>query len=111
MTEFRRDRQAKRLAKCGGDLRIRLAQAARPKVKKVLDRSCAIIASVIKTDAASLVPGMPCIRPCAHGIPVASRVSSMISSSRRPGLKAANPGGRATPPGMRGQVSTSAITV
>lgn len=110
MTELRCDRQAKRLAKYGGDLRNRLALATRPKVK-VLDRSCAIIASVIKTDAASLVPGMPCIRPSAHGSPVASRVSSMISSSRRPGLKAASPGGRATPSGMRGQVSTSAITV
>lgn len=111
-TELRRDRQAMRLAKRRGYLRHRLAQASRSVKNKVL-RPC-LCRQCEQHQNGRYEPGhgvYPCFKGHPYGRSVASRVSSMISSMRRPGVKAANPRGRATPSGMRGQVSTSAITV
>lgn len=111
-TELRRDRQAMRLAERRGDLRHRLAQASRSVKDKVLRPCLCHRREQHQNGRCELGYGAyPFFKGRPYGRPVAARVSNMISSMRRPGVKAANPGGRATPSGMRGQVSTSAITV
>jgi len=101
-----------RLAERRGDLRHHLAHASRFLRDKVF-RPCLCHQLGQHHDGHSELGHCadPFFKGRPQGSPIASRVSSMISSMLRPGLKAANPSGRATPSGMRGQVSTSAITV